>query len=120
MTHTILGRQGEAAAAAYLKERCRYTLLEKNYRSRLGEIDIIARDGQTIVFIEVKTRRTALYGRPSEAVESRKQRKIALVAASYLSRKSWWNRPCRFDVMEVFVPSPGTCRINHIKNAFYA
>lgn len=91
-----------------------------NYRNRLGEIDIIADDGDTIVFIEVKTRTTAAYGRPCEAVERRKRRKLTQVASAYLSQFGLWEKPCRFDVIEVWPGRQGTPSLRHVVHAFLA
>ena len=112
-----LGRCGEAAAARYICTYKHYKLLCQNYRNRLGEIDIIAQDGQVIVFIEVKTRKSRQYGQPAEAVEMHKQHKITQTAKSYLSRYGLWHRPCRFDVIEV-MPSSAGFHIHHIQHAF--
>lgn len=94
------GRDGEAIAEDYLTGRG-YDILDKNYRNRLGEIDIIALDGKTLVFIEVKTRTTHSYGLPADAVDARKQNRLGRVALSYLSDKKIVNRPCRFDVLSI-------------------
>lgn len=117
MDDKLLGRSGEAAAAHYLREQKNYTILHQNYRHRLGEIDLIAKDKDTIVFIEVKTRTTRRYGHPAEAVERQKQRKITRVAKAYLGRYRLWDRPCRFDVIEV-IPTGQHYRIHHICHAF--
>ena len=114
-----LGRRGEEAAAQYICSQKHYLLLCKNYRSRLGEIDLIAQDGSVIVFIEVKTRNSRHYGQPAEAVEKHKQHKLTLAAKSYLSRYGLWHRPCRFDVIEVMPSAAGFC-IHHIPHAFWS
>ena len=119
MTNTSLGILGEKAAAAYVLHTKRYVIVEKNYRNRLGEIDIIARDGACLVFIEVKTRQSRRCGRPAEAVERHKQKKIVLTAKAYLHQHNLWNQPCRFDVIEV-EPSPKGFAIYHIRHAFLA
>jgi len=95
------GRAGESAAEEYLAVRG-YYILEKNFRNRFGEIDIIARDGKTLVFIEVKTRKTASHGLPADAVNAKKQGRIGRVALSYISDKKFVNQPCRFDVLSIF------------------
>lgn len=94
------GRAGESTAEEYLAVRG-YDILEKNYRNRFGEIDIIAKDGETFVFIEVKTRNTGLHGLPADAVDIRKQRRIGRVALSYITVKKIVNQPCRFDVLSI-------------------
>ena len=117
MNDKQLGRCGEKAAAQYICTDKHYKLLSQNYRSRLGEIDLIAQDGSVIVFLEVKTRKSCQYGQPAEAVEKHKQHKIIQTAKSYLSRYGLWNSPCRFDVIEV-MPSATGFRIHHIRHAF--
>jgi putative endonuclease len=97
----ILGAEGERAAEKYLR-RQRYTILERNYRSPLGEIDLIALDGKTVVFIEVKTRTGEAHGSPLEAVDARKQRQISRVAQSFLLRHRLQEREARFDVVGVW------------------
>ena len=108
----FLGRIGEKQAANHLVKEG-YKILEKNYRTHLGEIDIIAEDGDTLVFIEVKTRSGDGYGAPSEAVDKRKQAKYYKVAEEYLIRHKRTEDLCRFDVMEI-----ENERINIIKDAF--
>ncbi len=93
-----LGAFYEDRAARLLEERG-YRILEKNYRCRIGEIDLIARDGRTLVFIEVKYRRTDSFGRPEEAVDARKQRTICRAADYYrMEHRIEEFCPCRFDV----------------------
>lgn len=112
-----LGTLGESLAVKYLRNHG-YTILIKNFRTRIGEIDIIAQKSNMIIFIEVKTRISFHYGRPSEAVEYRKQCKLKKVAEGYLTQKNSWNNPCRFDVIEVIAGADKNYRIHHIKNAF--
>jgi len=111
-----LGKHGENIAWDYLK-RQGYRLLERNYRCRYGEIDLIAKDGETIVFIEVKSRRTASFGDPEESVSQAKQRKISTVALYYLEDKGLYDRPARFDVVSVFASSSEQ-KITLIPDAF--
>lgn len=92
------GAEGEAVAADYLIEKG-YHILERNYRTALGEIDIIARDGETLVFVEVKARSSARFGPPQLAVDHRKQIKITRVALDYISRKKKMSILFRFDVL---------------------
>ena len=96
----IMGKSGEDLAVAEL-ERRGYAVLERRYRTRHGEIDIIARDGETTVFVEVKARRTAEFGTAAEAVTAQKQRRLASMALDYLTRHRLSNRPCRFDVVAI-------------------
>lgn len=95
-----LGAQGEQIAINYLHNRG-YQILERNYRNKLGEIDIIAKHGNDLVFIEVKTRSDKVFGSPLEAVTSAKQRQLAKVALEYLSRQNCFDQPARFDVVGV-------------------
>lgn len=114
-----IGRLGEEYAAKYLQKK-RYKILEKNYRSKMGEIDIIAQMGSYIVFVEVKTRHLHSLTQPFEAVDLRKQRKIIRTAIVYTEINKLYEHPCRFDVMEVYVDAKsGKCAdINHIEGAF--
>lgn len=114
----MLGKSGENAAVSYLRNILHYKILQQNYRHLLGEIDIIAADGPVIVFVEVKTRQSLSYGRPAEAVEKHKQKKIASTAAAYLCQHNLWDRTCRFDVVEVIRNISGF-RIRHIRHAFW-
>lgn len=96
-----IGTKEEALAAAFL-EKQGYQILERNFRCRLGEIDLIARDGSALVFIEVKYRRNAAFGSPAEAVNRKKQQTICRVADYYrmIHRISEY-QPCRFDVAAI-------------------
>lgn len=96
----ILGRSGEDLACAEL-ERRGYTILARRYRTRAGEVDIVARDGPTIVFVEVKARRGSDFGEGAEAVTAFKRRRIVAVALDFLARERLVERPCRFDVVSV-------------------
>jgi putative endonuclease len=111
-----LGTRGEEIATAYLKRR-NYRVLETNYRCRCGEIDIIARDGSVLVFVEVKTRRTATYGPPELSVTPFKQRQISKAALTYLVKNRLMECNARFDVIGV-LPRENPPRIDHIKDAF--
>ena len=113
MDNISYGVIGEASAVQYLENKG-YHILEKNFRCPLGEIDVIASDGGTIVFVEVKHRATLKYGYPAEAVTRFKQNHISRVAASYIQRKRLYDYPARFDVIEVL---DGKI-VNHIENAF--
>jgi putative endonuclease len=96
----IMGKSGEDLAAQELTRRG-YAILARRYRTRHGEIDIVARDGETTVFVEVKARATAEFGTAAAAVTERKQRQLASMAAAYLSRCRLFGAPCRFDVVAV-------------------
>ena len=108
----IHGTIGEIEVEKYLKDKG-YVIVVTNYRNRLGEIDIIAKDKNVLVFVEVKSRATLAFGRPCEAVDFRKQQKIRKVAELYLLQKQKYYSDVRFDVVEVLGDE-----INHIKNAF--
>jgi putative endonuclease len=95
-----LGEKGEGLAAAFLRRKG-YDIIEQNYKTRIGEIDIIAMDGETLVFVEVKTRESLYYGRPFEAVNGHKRRKISNVAMLYLKRLESVP-PCRFDIVSIY------------------
>jgi putative endonuclease len=95
-----LGKSGEDLAAQEL-ERRGYAILDRRYRTRHGEIDIVARDGETIVFVEVKARATAEFGTAAEAVTPWKQRQLGSMAVDYLARHHLADRPCRFDVVAI-------------------
>lgn len=112
------GRFGEEAAVEYLKKK-KYKILDINFRCKIGEVDIVARDKSTIVFIEVKSRQSNQYGYPSEAVNYHKQRKISKVALYYLQSKKLfkYDYDVRFDVIEI-LDYLIDVKINHIVNAF--
>ncbi len=112
-----LGKRGEEIAVAYLKKQ-KYMVLECNYRCKCGELDIIAKDGKTLVFVEVKTRRNVSYGPPQLSVTPFKQRKISKASLVYLSSKKQENVPARFDVVAICLREPEKPIIEHIKNAF--
>ena len=110
--NNVVGAIGELDAQKFLQSK-KYKILEKNYKNMLGEIDIIALQGKTVVFVEVKHRSTLAFGRPAESVTPQKQRKTRLTAEAYLQKKKLFDSPCRFDVIEVVGD-----HINHIENAF--
>lgn len=112
-----LGKSGEETVAKYL-EKNGYKILIKNYRCKLGEIDIIARDGPDLVFIEVKTRSGLSYGSPAAAVNRRKQRQISRAAQCYLAEQQLFDSPARFDVISLLSGDSNHQRIDHISNAF--
>ena len=103
MQRQTLGKSGEERAAREL-ERRGYAILARRYRTRHGEIDIVADDGGTIVFVEVKTRETAECGSAAEAVTIHKQRRLTAMAVDYLARNQGHGRPCRFDVVAIDGP----------------
>ncbi|RME00621.1 MAG: YraN family protein [Deltaproteobacteria bacterium] len=111
-----LGRMGEERAAAYL-EGGGYEIVARNYRIRSGEIDIIARKGGILVFVEVKTRRSRTFGGGEESIDQAKQHQIVKTAAHYLQTLPPLERDIRFDVITVQI-SEGEVWISHIPDAF--
>lgn len=112
-----VGTWGEAQVANYLRKN-RYRLVAHSYHCRFGEIDLIAMDGKTLCFVEVKTRSNLSMGLPREYVNSAKQERIRKTALFYLSEKEL-DCPIRFDVAEVYQSGSGALeRIEYIKNAF--
>jgi len=95
-----LGNRGEAAAALFL-QRMGYQILERQWRSHFGELDLIVLDGDVIAFVEVKTRTSTSAGHPTEAITALKQRNITRSALAYLKRRRWLERRVRFDVISV-------------------
>jgi len=114
-----LGRRGEQAAKAYLQS-LGYRILLENYMTPAGEVDLIAKDGEALVFVEVKARSSPGYGPPEVAVTPWKQRQIARAAERYLLEAGLKEVACRFDVVAVtFSPEERTPRITLIKDAFW-
>lgn len=118
----LFGKFGEDAAAKYLVRRF-YKIVERNYRKRSAEVDIIAKKGGVLCFVEVKTRSSCAFGTPKEAVDFKKQQKIILGAQNYLLENGW-DGEVRFDVAEVYAGKSekgfAVKKINYIKNAFEA
>lgn len=118
-TAKSFGVTGEGIAADHLKRKG-FRIIDRNYRCRrFGEIDLIALDGKTLVFVEIKCRKNKKYGEPFEAVDERKRRKLRLIAESYLQR-NWKYRTlsARFDVVSIILSESGDTEITHIENAF--
>ncbi len=111
-----MGRQGEADAVRLLKKKG-YRILERNYRTKSGEVDIIARHRGTLVFIEVKTRGNWHYGNPKYAITPRKKRSLSMAALSYLKDTDQCTAKARFDVVAI-VQSDGFHDVEVIQNAF--
>ena len=111
----FLGRSGEDRAAKYLAAEG-YTILERNVTAPQGELDLIALDGGTLVFVEVKTRTSEAYGAPELAVDRRKQERMVKAALGYLKRKKLHQMPCRFDV--VAISGADGDMVELIRNAF--
>jgi len=116
-----LGAKGEEIAVLYLKSRG-YRIIERNYRIRLGEIDIIAEQGNDLVFIEVKTRSGTHFGSPFDSITIQKQKQLSKVALEYINKQGCNNRPARFDVVGIeFQVGGNTFReavIKLLQNAF--
>ena len=110
------GKESEALAVRHLKKNG-YKILEQNYRNKVGEIDIIAKDNGVLVFVEVKARKTIYYGDPKWAVTPKKQRKISMVALYYLKTTKQTQVKARFDVVALSLAKDNP-RIEIIKNAF--
>ncbi len=112
-----LGQQGEELAARYLQAK-NYRILERNYRRARGEIDIVAQQDDTLVFVEVKTARSDSFGPPAAWVDAKKQAQLGQVALHYLQENEIENMDCRFDVVAIHARS-GKWEIQHIENAFW-
>lgn len=123
MSNISFGKKGELSACKYLKKKG-YKILERNYTTTVGEIDIIAEDKGVLVFVEVKTRKNEKFGLPREAVGFFKQRKYNQVAMQYIKANDLFNIACRFDVIEIIDKiNNEKCNhvkelLNHIENAF--
>ncbi|MEZ6059753.1 MAG: YraN family protein [Planctomycetaceae bacterium] len=118
--HKLLGDRGEREAARFLKKQG-LKILGQQYRDRSGEIDIIALDGSQIVFVEVKTRRTADNGQPFEAVNRQKQQKLTRLALAWLKKHRRLEHSARFDVVSIIWPEDQSAPVvEHFRNAFEA
>jgi putative endonuclease len=113
-----LGGSGEEEAVRFLEKKG-YRILEKNFKYGKGEIDIIAMDNNTLVFVEVKTKFSEGYGEPEEWVTRRKQAQIGRVAMGYLQKKSIKDMDCRFDVVSIVKMKEKANEIRHIEDAFW-
>lgn len=111
-----LGRKGENIAADYLKKQG-YEIMERNYHTRYGEIDIVCKNNHSLIFVEVKTRRNTTYGTPEEAVTPRKIEHLKKAAYVYLQGQDKYYKELRFDVIGILLQGKDM-NINHIKNAF--
>ncbi len=116
----LLGDQGERSAARYLR-RQGFKILARQYRTHWGEIDLVCLDGDRIVFVEVKTRRSNAAGHPFEAVDQEKQKKLTRMALAYLKRHNWLERSARFDVVSIiWADGQKHPEIEHFRDAFPA
>ena len=111
------GRRGEDLAVAFLLLKG-YKVIHRNWRMKIGEIDIVAEHSGTLVFCEVKSRTSLNYGAGAEAVNSRKQQRIMRTALLYMQHFNIFNQPCRFDVIEILKISSKNPSIHYIPNAF--
>ena len=116
-TRKLFGQAGESAAENYLRRKG-YGIVARNLRSSVGELDLVVEDGQVLVFVEVKARRTGAFGGAIHAVHQRKQEKLIQLAAQYLARHHIKDRPCRFDVVLLQGTDAVDPKIEHIQNAF--
>jgi putative endonuclease len=116
VSNRAAGDRGEDIASRYLARKG-YEVVERNFRTRRGELDLIARRGGTLVIVEVKLRRGTDYGDPLEAVTPRKQRAIRLMAEEYLSERDPDYEDLRFDVVGILLPA-GRPEISHVEGAF--
>ena len=114
--HLTLGKSGEDLAVALLEETG-YRILARNYKTKLGEIDIVADDKGTLCFVEVKTRHSDKHGLPGEAISGFKQRQISKAALLYLKENHLLDKKARFDVVSI-IYSEDTPRLDLIKDAF--
>jgi putative endonuclease len=114
-----LGASGEDVAAEHLEGRG-FRIVERNVRLGRGEIDLIAVDAGTVVFVEVKGNRGRRFGAPEEMVTGVKQRRLTRLATWYLQRRGWLGRPARFDVVAVDWDAGGLAAVRHFPNAFPA
>jgi putative endonuclease len=117
MLFKLLGARGERIAAKVLR-RAGYRIVARNYSCAAGEIDLIARDGDTLVFVEVKTRSTDAKAFPEVNVHRAKQRQIARVAKMFVLIHKMHDTPCRFDVVSVVCPAKGKPSVEHFVDAF--
>ena len=114
-----LGRKGEEIALSFLKKKG-YHILDKNFRCPLGELDIVAREGDQIIFIEVKTRRSSGFGPPEESLNYIKKKRLTRLALFYLTNNRLKGVCCRFDVVAIVFKKEKVEAIHLIKNAFEA
>lgn len=112
-----LGKKGEKIARRYLK-KMGYRILAQNYRTRLGEIDLVAEEAGVVVFIEVKTRSGTEYGQTLEAITRKKRQQISKVALEYLNKNNQHDSSARFDVVSVLLTSESSPQIEIVQDAF--
>ncbi|MDD3839627.1 MAG: YraN family protein [Clostridia bacterium] len=115
----LVGLEGEIIALNYLRKKG-YKIIEKNFRCKVGEVDLVCMEGEYLVFVEVKTRSTFRYGRPSDAINYYKQMKYPAIATIFIKMNKMFDTPVRFDIVEVIRVDKDKYEINLIKNAFDA
>jgi putative endonuclease len=113
----LFGQASETRAEQFLRAKG-YRILDRNLRTSLGELDLVAEDGPVLVFVEVKARATRAFGGALLAVDHRKQAKLVRLATQYLARRHLTDRPCRFDVVLVQGQSSAELAVEHVQNAF--
>ena len=116
--HSDTGPVGERLAARFLRKQLGYKILRRNCRSKLGELDLIVRDGDEVVFVEVKTRSSRTWGDPETAVTPAKRRKLCRAAAAFAARNRLREHPLRFDVIAVLLEDGLEPELKHYKDAF--
>ena len=112
-----LGAKGERLAEQFLRKRGLKTLARR-FRTPAGEIDLVMREGETIVFVEVKTHSSRAFADPEKRVTFSQQRRLAKATKWFLTRKRWTDKPCRFDVIAVIIPPTADPQIDHFPDAF--
>lgn len=115
--HLVTGQRGEEAAERHL-QGLGYRVLARNLRTTHGELDLVCRQGDTLVFVEVKTRKAGSRAAPHEALTLAKRGRLVRAAAEYLSGQDLWGSPCRFDLVEVVAPGTPGQAVRVIANAF--
>lgn len=117
MNTTAIGTKAEVRARTWL-ERCGWACLEQNARTRFFELDLVMKDGETIVFVEVKYRKNNDYGGGAGAISRDKQRRLIAGAQAWLAEKKLWDSPVRFDVM-IFREGASGLKLQHLKNCLW-
>lgn len=112
-----LGQKGERLAEQLLRKSGLKTVA-RHFNTPVGELDLVMRDRDTLVFVEVKTRRDRKYADPEDAVTREKRRRMVRTAGWYIEHTGWGDRPCRFDVVTAIVPSEGPPQLEHFEDAF--
>ncbi|MBD0316490.1 MAG: YraN family protein [Nitrospiraceae bacterium] len=113
----LFGQRSEARAEQLLRDKG-YRILDRNLRTTLGELDLVAEDAGVLVFVEVKARATGAFGGALLAVDQRKRAKLVKLASQYLAQRHWMDRICRFDVVVVQGAGPDRLQVEHVQNAF--